>query len=265
MTADLATLVTYNPFTVSRDLPIVDVWTTMLQMGFGAVLVRDEDQQVAGLATQRLLVQRANDVGISDSVTVASCLANAPGQDAQASPRDILGRMLDHNLPALPIVEDERLVGVVSRSDFLRELSFSMLSCSGNPVVQTLHPLDDWQEPEMDWDEAIAEQNRHPHQILALGQGDRLIGVVSNKGLTRAWSCWHYRRLTHQPAPINQPTSLGLLARVSPVAPPGSSLADVARLMLEQDVDAVTVGDPTRRVLGYLTADDLLAEIRREI
>lgn len=262
---ELATLVTYNPFAFTRNLPVSQVWTTMLQMELDAVPVRDESGNVAGIAGHRQLCRRANDLGVAETVTLDACLTKTPYRDANAAPGEVLDLLLAHDLPILPIVENERLVGVVSRSDFLRDLSFNELPTSGVPVVEVLHKIEDWHETDLDCDEAIAEQERNIDGVLSVGQGDMLIGVVSHKALTRAWSCWHFKRLLGYDPPVNEPTSLSLLVRLAPAASPGSSLADIATMMLAENVDAVTVGNATRRVLGYVTALDLLKAIRNDL
>ena len=265
MTAELATLITYNPFSFTGDLPLAQVWTTMLQMGLDAVPVRDDSQNVAGIASHRQLCNRANDLGVAETVTLAACLTSTQHREANISPGEILDLLLTHDLPILPIVESERLVGVISRLDFLRELSFHELPSSGKLAVDTLHKIEDWHETDLDCDEAIAEQERSVNGVLCVGQGDMLIGVVSPKALNRAWSCWHFKRLMRRDPPADEPTSISKLARMAPTASPGASLGDIATIMLEENVDAVTVGNATRRVLGYVTALDLLQLIRNDI
>jgi CBS domain-containing protein len=262
---ELANLVTYNPFAFTKNLPLSQVWTTMLQMGLDALPVRDEAGNVAGIAGHRQLCRRANDLGIAETVTLDACLTTTPSCESNATPGEVLDLLLAHDLPILPIVENERLVAVVSRSDFLRDLSFHELPSSGVPVVEVLHKIEDWHETDLDCDEAIAEQERNLDGVLSVGKGDMLIGVVSAKALTRAWSCWHFKRLMPHDPPVNEPTSLAMLSRMAPAASPGSSLADIASIMLDENVDAVTVGNATRRVLGYVTALDLLKAIRNDV
>jgi CBS domain-containing protein len=265
MATEFATLVTYNPLSFSSDLPLSDVWTTFLKMGLDAVPVRDEARNVAGITRHRELCRAAVDRGNVDSVTLADCITPTPPRDSTVTAGEILGLLLAKDLPILPIVEDSALVGVVSRSDFLRELSYHEFASSENSVLESVHKIDDWQESDIELEEAIKVQEQQGHGMLALGRGDHLMGVVSARVLTRAWSCRHFERLMRDEPPIPESSSVLLLVRLAPTIPPGSSFADAATIMLEHNVDAIAVSNAAGRTLGYITALDLLKSLQHEL
>lgn len=127
----LEQVMTPQPATVGPEDAIEDAAGLMAQGGFRHVPVVDPDGRLVGMLSERdvrgrlgveverfadaaeeLLQERVDGAMRIDPVTVP----------ARASVRDALEILLDERIGALPVVEGERLVGIVSYLDLLAYL-----------------------------------------------------------------------------------------------------------------------------------------------
>jgi CBS domain-containing protein len=109
-----------NPVTVPHTASIRDACRQMRERRVGAVLVVDDSNRLVGIFTGRDVVAR---VVASDCDPVETTLVRVMTQDPVTFPPgksaiDALRLMQDGGFRHLPIVENGRIVGIVSRGDF---------------------------------------------------------------------------------------------------------------------------------------------------
>lgn len=110
--------------------------------------------------------------------------------------------------------------------------------------------------PELDLAAAwrLMERERIRHLVVVRGSG--VVGIVSDRDLL-ARGLWRHGRLELDP-------KLLVVNAMSP-APytvgPRARVAEVARLMVEKQIDALPVIDAEERVVGLITSTDLIALI----
>jgi CBS domain-containing protein len=138
-------IMTSTVVTATPDTPFPELVDRLLHNGISALPIVDHDRHLVGIVTEADLVskeayggrrRRALDV-FADVVaggetrwavkgrgrTAAEIMTTKvetarPGEDLRAAAR----RMVEHHLKRLPVVDDERVVGIVSRADVLRLL-----------------------------------------------------------------------------------------------------------------------------------------------
>jgi acetoin utilization protein AcuB len=123
-------LMTTNPITVGPETPVLDARQLMIDKHFRHVLIT-EGPKLLGIVTDRDIRLNLPSPATSLSVweinyllarlTVASvmtkCLVTvSPRQDTRAAAL----LMLDHKIGALPVVDEGRLVGIITETDLLR-------------------------------------------------------------------------------------------------------------------------------------------------
>jgi len=123
-------LMTKEPLTVSLDTPVVEARRTMVDRRIRHLLVTDGGR-LAGIVTDRDIRLNLPSPATSLSVweinyllgrmTVSSIMTSTvitvePGRDAVAAAR----LMLDHKIGALPVVDAETVVGILTETDILR-------------------------------------------------------------------------------------------------------------------------------------------------
>jgi CBS domain-containing protein len=97
----------------------------MSELDVGALPICGEDGKLKGMLTDRDIVVKAVAEGLDPETTPTSALASGHLVTVNASD-DVavaLAAMQEHQLRRLPVLEDERLVGIVSQADVARSLS----------------------------------------------------------------------------------------------------------------------------------------------
>jgi CBS domain-containing membrane protein len=127
----VADLMTPNPYTASQDSNLDDVSELMRIRRIRHVPIVDEDDRLVGLVSHRDLLGRAFGGGQDLPRSIRQpYLRSIPVTEVMtrtvisASPErraaDIACQMLNDRLGCLPVVQDDRVVGIVTASDFVR-------------------------------------------------------------------------------------------------------------------------------------------------
>ena len=108
-----------NPLILPQTATVSLACERMMMMKTGSVLVVDEDDKLVGIFTGRDAVRRVLAKGKSggsllSEVMTASPTTISPGKSAI----DALRLMWDGGFRHVPLVEGEKILGVISRGDF---------------------------------------------------------------------------------------------------------------------------------------------------
>jgi CBS domain-containing protein len=266
----LGTLVTYNPWSISPTALLEDIATRFTEMSVHHVVVVDENRRAIGMVSETDLLRARQ--------TQRLALAGAGGSDTHDAPlifaRDVMARdilsismkgdfrhalelLLSRQIHALAVVDEDRLVGIVSSRDFLREFSYGELPGTREPVSSLLSgkPPESI-APEASLDEALLMMHETGVACLPIAQGDCPVGVVSQRDIVRE-KCRLDEQSDHHPEMWLPPTVVRVV-RNSPAIRSGQRLCEAAAAMVEHQLPAVTVVNQSNRLLGIITEDDLL-------
>ncbi|MFB6937791.1 CBS domain-containing protein [Streptomyces chartreusis] len=96
----------------------------MRELGVGALPISDQNERLCGILTDRDIVIGCVAVGHDPSKVTAGEMAQGTPRwiDASADISDVLREMKDHQVRRLPVIENKRLVGMISESDLARSL-----------------------------------------------------------------------------------------------------------------------------------------------
>lgn len=107
---------------VTRDSPVLETIRVMAEHHIGAVLVM-EGQQLIGIVSERDYARKVVLQGRSSADTPASAIMSAPV--VCVGPHDSIAEcmsiMTDKHIRHLPVIEAERVIGVVSIGDLVKE------------------------------------------------------------------------------------------------------------------------------------------------
>lgn len=115
-------ILTTDVVTVEVDTPVADVGTAMRDHNVGSVVVVD-DGRPRGIVTDRDLVLYAMD---DDPTTLTARNVMAEDLftvDVHSDVFSVINRMYEHRVRRVPVLDDGRLVGIVTLDDFVRLLS----------------------------------------------------------------------------------------------------------------------------------------------
>ncbi|MDE2006331.1 MAG: CBS domain-containing protein, partial [Rhodospirillales bacterium] len=139
-------VMTRNVISVAPDATVAEAVELMLERGISGLLVVDGSGMLAGIVTEGDLLRR-DELGTERRRSWWLRLIASPGRqagdftrthgrkvadvmthdvlsvDANAPLADIVALMEEHRIKRVPVLEADRVVGVVSRADLLRALS----------------------------------------------------------------------------------------------------------------------------------------------
>jgi len=114
-------LMTSAPVTVRPDAPVGQVAQLMRQEGVGTVIVA-QGEELRGLVTDRDLVVRVLAAGKGpDTQVSAACSEDIVGVSPQDEVSKAAELMRSRSVRRLPVVEDDKVVGIVSLGDLAIE------------------------------------------------------------------------------------------------------------------------------------------------
>jgi CBS domain-containing protein len=98
---------------------LLDAARTMRDLGVGALPICGEDDRLQGIVTDRDIVVRCVAAGWDPATTPVSQLAQGTPfyVDAGASADEVLREMGEHRVKRMPVIDNHRLVGMISEAD----------------------------------------------------------------------------------------------------------------------------------------------------
>ena len=110
---------------VSENDSLAAAAQKMRDLGVGSLPICGADDRLQGVITDRDIVVRCVAEGRDAAKVRAGDLAQGTlfWVDADAELDDVLREMEDHQVKRLPVIENHRLVGVISEADLARNLS----------------------------------------------------------------------------------------------------------------------------------------------
>jgi CBS domain-containing protein len=119
----LSDIVCKKPFTMPASATVREACCAMRDRRIGAVLVTNERGELLGIFTGRDAVGRIVATGRSPTETKLSSVMtpNPTTMPPEMSAIDALRLMWDGGFRHIPVVDDEKLIGIVSRGDFQSE------------------------------------------------------------------------------------------------------------------------------------------------
>jgi CBS domain-containing protein len=112
-------IMTQSPECVGEHETLADAAVKMRDLDVGALPICGDDDRLKGMLTDRDIVVRAVAAGQNPQQVQAGELAQGKPVwvDAQASLDDVRRKMAEHQVRRLPVIENGKLVGIISQAD----------------------------------------------------------------------------------------------------------------------------------------------------
>ncbi|MER7518013.1 CBS domain-containing protein [Streptomyces sp. NPDC126499] len=101
----------------------------MRELNVGALPIADENERLCGILTDRDIVVGCVAMGHDPARVTCGDMAKGTPRwiDAGADVNEVLEEMQGHQIRRLPVIENKRLVGMISEADLARQLSDDQL------------------------------------------------------------------------------------------------------------------------------------------
>lgn len=109
---------------VTAQASLVEAAGKMRELGVGALPICGDDDKLQGMLTDRDIVVKAVAAELDLAATTVGTLAQHTVYrvDAAATIEQMLLIMEEHQVRRIPVIEDHRLVGIVTEADIARHL-----------------------------------------------------------------------------------------------------------------------------------------------
>ncbi|MEU9848274.1 CBS domain-containing protein [Streptomyces sp. NPDC047985] len=109
---------------IGENETLADAARKMKELGIGALPVCGEDDRLHGIITDRDIVVKCLAQGKDPGTVTAGRLEQGKPitVDADADTEGVLRTMEEHRIRRLPVIENHRLVGMISEADLARHL-----------------------------------------------------------------------------------------------------------------------------------------------
>jgi CBS domain-containing protein len=185
-------IMTRDPISIGPKYSIRESVDVMTENGIGSLPIVDKEEKVVGIVTERdfalALAGSLTDETVGD-IMIKDVITTTPGTPIESCSKI----MVRNNLRRIPVVEEEKLIGIVTSTDILRffgdkEMFASMTSNSGLDVLK--RKISEIIKPNIlvtestvrlgDLCELLAEKNIGGVPVV---DDDQLVGIVTERDI----------------------------------------------------------------------------------
>lgn len=256
----LSNLITYNPTVVQQDVTLREVFELFDRHQIRHLPVVDDSRRVVGMLSMSDVhwaldgVKSADPRGVAGESTllVRDVMDQAVTTVASdAEPNEPLQLVLERGMIAVPVVNNDELVGMITATDFLREYSYCDHASFRDPVskhmIREIAQIDVETSPH----EALRIMTEQKWEHAAVAIGDCPVGILSRRDFCGGEG--------------HGGTLAGLYLPDVPSVLEGESLGEVIWHMIEHGSPALAVVDRGNRLTGILTQETVLRAIEAEL
>ncbi len=271
----LLNLMAVNPVIVDADTDLDEAIRVLDNYGFRHLpvvecdrvvgILSDRDVRLAtGMLPARVRLIAGSGQQVPGPRTVREIMRSdvlcASASDAAA---DAAQLMVSRHIGALPIVDDDKLVGIVTETNLLTafvELCEKRSGTCDDLVRYHLRDLDCEVHPDLSVEDALGRIDANQRHMVVV-EGGKVVGVLSDRDLLTGLSRAMIRDAKAQTTGEMYATTLSVREVMSDRVvsiDPGSPMSRAARTMLGHRFSALPVIEDGK-LLGILTQRDLLA------
>ncbi len=253
----LDTLVTFNPWTLSPATPLAEAARLLDETGISAWPVVGNDGELIGSVTASLLAEAFCGDAPAEQTIAAIVDRQAKALPLSSCPMVALEQMLATGRRMTPVTDAGRIVGTLTTSDFLREMSYGSSRAARELVIDHLEKATEPLDSDATLQQACAAVASNAKPIVIV-QGDFPLGSITPAALASARVQQFARRLRGAACADR---TVGQLLQSAPTIAPGRSLGEAASLMVEHQFDALAVANQSAHLLGVITEQHILCAL----
>ena len=263
----LRDVMTRNVMTVQLSDTLELARETMLWGGFRHLPVVDGGA-IVGILSERDILQAKGSAAARERDPMVCDVMRVPVETAspEASVEATALRMSSRKIGAMPIVDDGKLVGMVTVTDLLAQIgrpapSSADFSLPPVAVVMTENPATAHAgEPLAD--AAARMVANHVRHLPVVGVSGKVTAILSDRDVLRAMTITHSRHLGPTSA-LQEKTVSDAMTEDPIVLELDASVEEALTIFVERRVGAIPIVDGRGRLRGILSYVDVLAWLGR--
>ena len=113
-------VMTSNPTTIPQDSTLQNAIDLILKTGVSGLPVVDKDQHLVGIISEFALLAIAYDQNVLEDEVAEHMTRHVLTVEASDPLRKVADLFILHRIRRLPVLSDDKIVGIISRRDILR-------------------------------------------------------------------------------------------------------------------------------------------------
>lgn len=264
----LESLVTFNPICIRPETQLDELLERLYSTGFHHWPVVDLDKKLIGIISDQDIVRAASEreaasetfqmpreslrLSVSDFMQKRVVTI-----DSQEKGFTALSRFLQHGFHSLPVIKEERILGMITTSDFIREFSLSVHPAKEVPVTEVYDKTPVLFDSEATLDDMRVELLCERAKYCIVTQGDCALGVLSDRDLRR-YKCREIAQTLFSQTQTKATRAIDMICSTHHV-PNCATLGSVAQWMQEEQATVVMVRGRDALETGVISQEHILA------
>ena len=119
----LRDIMTQTVITGKTDMPLTEIVKLLLRWHISGIPIIDDDGRIMGIVTEHDVVQCMLSGTCSDTLAGDAMTKNVKSYPVETPVAEIIHLFGANQIRRVPVVKDDKLVGIISRRDIIREMN----------------------------------------------------------------------------------------------------------------------------------------------
>lgn len=245
-----------NQYNNIQEDEILSKALSMFEKSSDVFIVLDKNQKYSGILVARDIIKSATNI---ESTKVRTLKRHAPKISKETSVAEVARLMLGDNVMALPVFEDNELVGVVSDKSLLESLSKQIKKKEVKELMSTDLIT---ASPDEKISSVLADFRDHQISRMPVLSKGRVIGIVTIHDLLD--NIYHPKKRQNLGYIMDEKLRLldlpikSIMKKQLVKAKENNSIQSIVKRMTNNNVGSVIILDNKTRLSGIITKKDLL-------
>lgn len=255
---------TKDLFLIDKNQDLVEAMDIMQKKHISHLLVKDNDE-IIGIITERGIARKladAHDLGTENKLrethfhVSSAVIMDMKTISSDTKIIDAAKMMIEDKVSALPVTEDGKITGIVTKTDLIKELLHSKKKAGDfyskkplemPPGTTIVHAR-----------KAMLEEDVH---LLLVTDDGMLKGVLSEKDIASGLREFRRALDKYKHADVHGMKVYDFMTRGPATITADITIPDAVKIMLDRKISGIPVVNGTSLVIGILTKTDLVKGI----
>lgn len=249
--------------TVNKDQTVIDALKLMQKHKISRLpAISPKTKELVGIITEadmaiKIASAKYEEVPLTHmriSTIMTSDVITAAPSDSKLQ---VLKKMVDNHIGGIPIVDDGQIVGMITKTDFLKDLTDDVYTETSIKDILTKRVVTIGPDERFVHARRLMKDNEISRLVVV--DSGTIAGIVTDKDLTKTIIDFKKRvPEKYQATQIRNLFVQELMSQTITTTTKDASIADVANTMVSEEFSGIPVSDDKNKVQGIITKSDIL-------